>query len=160
VSLSIEPSVIDVTTNVGGAAAITITVRITDDASGFRNGQIQFTSPSGEQIVATGFFAGNRISGTDLDGVYQERMWVPPLTIPSFVPERGTWTVSFLSVIDKASPVNQRVYTANELATAGLPNSFENRCLFVCPAPSALSSPSNETLTTITSQTWRTQEDA
>ena len=79
-----NPKTIDVS---AGPQTVTVTVRITDDLSGFEFGNFIFLSPSGQQVSSAGYNAQNRVSGNSLDGVYQASTAIPQFS------EAGTWRV-------------------------------------------------------------------
>ena len=79
-----NPKTVDVSS---GPQIITITMRITDDLSGFDFGNFLILSPSGQQVISGGYNSANRISGNSLDGVYEV-----VATVPQFS-EAGTWHV-------------------------------------------------------------------
>ena len=79
-----NPKTIDVS---AGPQTVTITLRITDDLSGFEFGNFLLISPSGQQVSSGGYNAQNRISGNSLDGVYQAAAVIPQFS------EAGTWRV-------------------------------------------------------------------
>jgi len=118
-SLSLSPPAVNTST---GAQNIVVTARVTDNLAGTGVGrnlfEIRFRSPSGNQFVWTSMFSTNRISGTELDGVYQSTMNVPAFS------ESGTWNVEYVNLNDAAG--NFRRMTATQLANAGHPTSFTN----------------------------------
>lgn len=59
-----NPKTIDVS---AGPQTATITLRITDDLSGFEFGNFLFISPSGQQVLSGGYNAPNRIAGNSLE---------------------------------------------------------------------------------------------
>lgn len=79
-----NPKTIDVS---AGPQTVTITLRITDDLSGFDFGNFLLISPSGQQVSSGGYNAQNRVSGNSLDGVYQVSAVIPQFS------EAGTWRV-------------------------------------------------------------------
>ena len=79
-----NPKTIDVSS---GPQTVTITLRITDDLSGFEFGNFVMVSPSGQQVSSAGYNAPNRISGNSLDGVYEVSAVIPQFS------EAGTWRV-------------------------------------------------------------------
>ncbi|WP_035606057.1 hypothetical protein [Haloferula sp. BvORR071] len=99
ISSALNPSVVDIT---AGAGNITLTLEITDEGSGFRQGNIGvYTSGPDNWTGATFFDSGSRISGDELDGIYQ-------ITLPvaAFGPA-GTWRIG-ASLVDWDG--NQRDY--------------------------------------------------
>jgi hypothetical protein len=105
-----NPKTIDVSS---GPQTVTLTLRITDDLSGFEFGSFIFISPSGQQISSAGFNAQHRISGNSLDGVYQLST-----TIPQFS-EAGTWRVIQLFLRDSVG--NSAVFSQSDLISRGFP---------------------------------------
>ncbi|HEX4491802.1 MAG TPA: fibronectin type III domain-containing protein, partial [Acidimicrobiia bacterium] len=112
---------------VTGPATITVTARITDDASGFSSGDFPFDSPSGNSDADAYFSSGNRISGTNVDGTYRTTMTIAQGS------ESGTWSMSSGSVQDQAS--NSRSYSYSDFVNAGFPASFTNTSAKVPGAP-------------------------
>ncbi len=110
VSLNVSPSSIDTSL---ASANITFTVHIADDLSGASVGspsppsQIVMQGPSGTQLVQASFGAGQRVSGSSLDGVYATTIAVPRYS------EQGTWSVLSLAVNDNAG--NSRTYGVTDL---------------------------------------------
>ncbi len=82
VALSFSAASVNVST---AAQTLTVNATITDNLSGVRYGDIEFTGPTGQ---VTEFVYLPRITGTDLNGSYQAT--VP---FPRFV-EPGVWTAS------------------------------------------------------------------
>jgi hypothetical protein len=118
-AFSIEPTVIDTSI---GPQDVKLTLRITDDLAGVSftsdtyYNRIWFRSPSGAQYAGafrTGF---QRIQGNELDGVYEAIV-----TIPRFS-EAGTWKPNLFRIEDRTH--NVRNLSADQLATAGLPNAI------------------------------------
>ena len=102
---------------------ITVTAHITDDLSGNSGARgvysfVRFSSPSEQQYGNATFIDGTRISGTALDGVYQDSF-----TLPQFS-QCGTWKVSLLRLIDEAG--NHQSLSASDLAGQGFPTTFHN----------------------------------
>ncbi|MFY9570863.1 MAG: hypothetical protein WAV20_05655, partial [Blastocatellia bacterium] len=91
VELSISPSSIDVTS---GPQDVAFTIRATDALSGFSSGSFAIFSPSAGQAKFGSFGAFNRISGDEMDGVYQT-----VVTFPQFS-EAGTWHISGVNLFD------------------------------------------------------------
>jgi len=106
-----NPKTIDVSS---GPQTVTVTLRITDDLSGFEFGSFIFISPSGQQISSAGFNAQHRITGNSLDGVYEV-----PTTIPQFS-EAGTWHVIQLFLRDSVG--NSAVFSQSDLISRGFPS--------------------------------------
>ncbi|MGL4401179.1 MAG: DUF7035 domain-containing protein [Luteolibacter sp.] len=81
-SISTAPSTVDVTS---AAATVTVTLRITDDTSGFFEGSTSVRTPTGAWTGSTYFNGENRISGDKFDGIY-----VVEVTVPRYGPP-GVW---------------------------------------------------------------------
>src|SRR5437763_440470 len=78
------------------SADITLSLHITDNLSGYTpdwSAVAVFTSPSGGQQWNA--YAGNLITGTTLDGVYQATLHLPAFS------ESGNWSVSFVGMRDR-----------------------------------------------------------
>ena len=124
VALSIDPSVVDVST---GDADINFTIRATDDLSGVHNVVVNLVSPSGwRRIVEDGTtFVG---PAPDIDHVIAnyftdiDKVHVARLTLPRFS-ESGIWRLESVALYDYLS--NHREYGPAELKELGLPDSFE-----------------------------------
>ncbi len=97
----------------GSDQTLTATVRLTDNLSGVSYCQAYFYSPSNGQNVGVGFGAGNRTSGTALDGTYQATM-----TVRRYA-EAGDWKLNYIYVGDAVG--NYRYYYA---PGSGQPNIF------------------------------------
>ena len=69
-SLSVNTNSVDTST---GPQTVTFTMEITDNLSGFAEGQVRIGYGAG----SSGAFLGNRISGDDLDGIYQASVTMP-----------------------------------------------------------------------------------
>ncbi len=83
-SISTAPGSVNVTS---ADATITVTLRITDDISGFSEGSTSVRTPTGAWTGSTYFTDGNRISGDKFDGIYAVEVHVPRYGPP------GTWKV-------------------------------------------------------------------
>ena len=93
VSVNFTPTSVDVTDS---SQSVIVTVRITDNISGFTSGAVYFTRPAGGGEAVAFINSANRISGTANDGIYQATA-----TIPQFAPA-GTWRQSRTAVQDQA----------------------------------------------------------
>jgi hypothetical protein len=78
--------------------------------------QVFFVEPDGQRNFAM-FSDGQRISGTNVDGVYQYQMTVPQCSA------QGTWTTQSFSLVDNAG--NSQSLNAIQLANVGFPTSFQ-----------------------------------
>ena len=88
--------------NVGlSAGTVTVRLRITDNLSGFSDGNVSVYTPAGEWTGSTNFNEGARVSGNRYDGIYQ--IVVP---VPRYGPP-GTWRIG-CSLIDRRQ--NSREY--------------------------------------------------
>ena len=96
--ISTSPGTVNVTS---AAATVTVTLRITDDLSGFSEGSTSVRTPTGAWTGSTYFTGGNRISGDKFDGIYSVE--VP---VPRYGPQ-GTWKVDCYV---KDAAANEREY--------------------------------------------------
>jgi hypothetical protein len=83
--LSVTPNPVDVS---GGPATALVTLRITDDVSGLNDGNVGILTPTGSWTGSSYFSEFWRISGDELDGIYQVEIDVPQYAAP------GTWSLS------------------------------------------------------------------
>ena len=101
------------------ARTVTLTARITDNLAGNAGAgyssspsQIRFQSPSGNQSVVASLSAASAlVSGTPLDGMYEDEMTLPRFSEP------GTWTIGNVLVVDQVG--NARSFNATQAALAG-----------------------------------------
>lgn len=94
-SFTVTPDPVDITT---GSQTLTVSLHITDDASGFSFGTLDLYNPS-LTLVANKFFAGSsRTSGNSLEGDYQFTVSIPAYSQP------GNWMLQ-LMVRDSSSQV-------------------------------------------------------
>jgi len=105
-----NPKTIDVG---AGPQTVTITLRITDDLSGFEFGNFLFISPSGQQVLSGGYNLSSRIAGNSLDGVYQASAVIPQFS------EAGTWRVIQVFLRDQVG--NSIVLGEPDLINRGFP---------------------------------------
>src|SRR5687768_29502 len=105
-----NPKTIDVG---AGPQTVTITLRITDDLSGFEFGNFLLLSPSGQQVSSGGYNAQHRVSGNSLDGVYQASAVIPQFS------EAGTWRVIQVFLRDQVG--NTVVLGEADLINRGFP---------------------------------------
>lgn len=105
-----NPKTIDVST---GPQTVTLTLRITDDLSGFDFGNFLFLSPSGQQVISGGYNAPNRIAGNSIDGVYEVTGHIPQFS------EAGTWRVIQVFLRDQVG--NTVVLGEPDLISRGFP---------------------------------------
>jgi hypothetical protein len=105
-----NPKTVDVG---GGQQNVVLTLRITDDLSGFEFGNFLFISPSGQQVLAGGINAPHRISGNALDGIYEVTATVPQFS------EAGTWRVIQIFLRDVVG--NTTVFNESDLIGRGFP---------------------------------------
>lgn len=110
---SIAPATIDTST---ASESVTLTLRITDDISGFEFGNFLFFSPSGQQVNSGGYNQPHRISGDALDGIYQVTT-----TFPQFS-EVGTWRLFQVFLRDAVG--NSAVINESDLITRGFPTTL------------------------------------
>lgn len=106
-----NPKTIDVG---AGPQTVTITLRITDDLSGFDFGNFLFISPSGQQVLSGGYNASSRIAGNSLDGVYQSSAVIPQFS------EAGSWRVIQVFLRDQVG--NSAVLSQPDLINRGFPS--------------------------------------
>ena len=78
-----------------------VTLRITDDLSGFSEGSTSVRTPTGAWTGSTYFTGGNRISGDKFDGIY-----VVEVPVPRYGPP-GIWKVDCYV---KDAAANEREY--------------------------------------------------
>ncbi|MFC1762660.1 hypothetical protein ACFL6U_11340 [Planctomycetota bacterium] len=114
VELQINPSFIDVTS---GGQNMTLTLRITDDLSGFKHLYCYLYSPSQNQRIELYVDERDRITGDAINGIYQK-------TIPfSESSETGTW---FLGLIEFSDNLNTTRYLyQTDLIDLGFPTEIE-----------------------------------
>jgi len=115
VDLSFTPSTVDVSS---GPATVQITIHVTDDVSGFYQGQVSFLNPSGyiSEELATSlsvFPINTLVSGTINDGVFSSTLTVPQSS------EAGTWTLTVVWLRDNL--INDITIYTSELQAAGFP---------------------------------------
>jgi hypothetical protein len=115
VSFNFDPKSTDTSTS---SQEITITARTTDDLSGLDQGSIRFYSPSQSQSTNAWFSFNQRISGDDLDGVYECKMTLPQYS------EAGTWKLDYISVYDEVG--NRRRLSYDDASNLGFPTTFQN----------------------------------
>ncbi len=115
VSFNFDPKSTDTSTS---SQEITITARTTDDLSGLDQGSIGFYSPSQSQSANAWFSFNQRISGDDLDGVYECKMTLPQYS------EAGTWKLDYISVYDEVG--NRRRLSYDDASNLGFPTTFQN----------------------------------
>jgi hypothetical protein len=103
-AVSFSPNPVDVSS---GSQVVTATVTATDAGSGVASGYMVLASPDGKQsyLAATSFTLS---SGTPQSGT-----WTATITVPRYA-EAGTWSVSQLSLTDKAG--NSAFYSAGRTA--------------------------------------------
>ena len=114
---SFSPTSLDAST---GPVDVTVTLRITDDLSGFDDGRLYFMSPTEAQRVFAYVDSSDVVSCDvldPLDCVYEET-----LTIPQFA-EMGTWTVEYFEFGDVVG--NQNLMEESDFVAAGLPTEIE-----------------------------------
>jgi hypothetical protein len=125
-SLAISPTVIDTSSN---SQTILLTVRLTDDLSGFAAPEpgapflagawAEFTSPAGDvdsPILYVSFSPAMRVSGDDFDGIYTNALIVPRFS------RTGNWTLLEFYVSDAVG--NRRQMSLAELRRLGFPTQF------------------------------------
>ena len=100
------PATIDTSAS---SQSVSLTLRITDDVSGFEFGNFIFLSPSGQQVNSSGYNSAHRISGNALDGVYEVTTSFPQFS------EIGTWRV--IQVFFRDAVGNSVVLSESDLFT-------------------------------------------
>jgi hypothetical protein len=109
VNFSFSPTSVDVA---NGAQTVTVTVRITDELSGFGSGSVSFVSPSGGQYRGTSIQASNLVDGNIHDGTYRADIVFPQFS------EAGTWRVYAFYMWDRVG--NQTYLYDPDIAALGL----------------------------------------
>jgi IPT/TIG domain len=110
VSLALAPASVETTSS---AQTVTATAEITDNASGFARGSIDFKAPTGEHITQPVSFV--RVSGTATKGIYEAKA-----TFKQYI-QAGTWTVSDVSMVDAVG--NEANITTAQLEAKAFPHS-------------------------------------
>lgn len=101
-----------------GGANLTITEHLTDDSAGVSYSCFFLRSPSGRQNRnACNQEPYTRVSGTDLDGIYEARLLFPQFS------EAGTWHVISAYVVDFVG--NGTFYDEQALISAGIATTVE-----------------------------------
>jgi len=93
-SFDFVPKTVDVS---AGPQNVIITMRITDNLSGFTWGFLRVASPSTAQLVTACPWSGDRIAGDATDGTYRFE-----ITIPQYS-EAGEWHMGNFDVHDAAN---------------------------------------------------------
>ncbi len=83
--LAVNPASVEVSAS---AATVTVTARITDEAAGFLDGSFAIYSAEDNWTGSVYFTGGDRISGDEIDGIYQVTLPVPRYGAA------GTWQVT------------------------------------------------------------------
>lgn len=86
-SAAISPVVADITET---AQSVTVTLDITDDASGLQSGNLFLYNAASDYVASTYFTAAQRTAGDALDGTYEVSLDIPMLGAP------GTWRIDAL----------------------------------------------------------------
>lgn len=94
---------------------VCFTVRITDDVSGFSSGSVFGFAPGGTSNLGGGISASQRVSGTELDGVFLGTLRVPRFSAA------GAWSLRFV-LIDRSG--HSSSIDSAALGTLGLPTEF------------------------------------
>jgi len=100
----------------GGPQNITVTLRITDALSGYRDGALSFTSPSQKHSVGCAVFQQSRTSGDMRDGVYQTVLYFPQYS------ELGEWQIGSCFFNDNVG--NSIFYSGADFAALGFPTTL------------------------------------
>ncbi len=130
-SFDFDPKSVDTSTS---SQDITFTVRLKDDLSGIGMSDdlvsywsgASFQSPSGEQRVSVSFHQNDRVSGTDLDGIYESKMTLPRYS------EKGTWKLDYVSISDRVG--NTKRLDKDDMTSLGFPTEFQNDPSYNPPA--------------------------
>jgi IPT/TIG domain len=109
-SFTLTPSSVNTTTS---AQTVTATAEITDNASGFAHGSLDFKKPTGEHLTVPMSFV--RVSGTATKGVYEAKTSFNRYT------QSGTWSIGLMNLGDAVG--NEVNFTAAELEAKSLPHS-------------------------------------
>ncbi|MDD3524534.1 MAG: SdrD B-like domain-containing protein, partial [Candidatus Cloacimonetes bacterium] len=110
-----DPKAVDSATS---SQKITLTTHLIDNLSGFSSGNVRFKSPSEGQSVSVSLSPLDRISGDELDGVYEDDMTIPQYS------ELGTWKLDYLSLRDWGG--SRRQLSQVDVAALGFPTKFRN----------------------------------
>jgi hypothetical protein len=140
-SILISPTVVDTSTN---SQPILLTVRLTDDLSGFTapgpaqpsfaGATATFSSPVGgaqSQTRSVSFSPYARASGNELDGIYTNTLLLPPFS------RAGTWRLTQFTVSDAVG--NRRQLSLAQLRSLGFPTEFTVQGTEDLAAPEILS---------------------
>jgi uncharacterized repeat protein (TIGR01451 family) len=126
-----DPKSVDTSTS---SKDITFTARLTDDLSGIGMSDdfvsywsgASFHSPSGGQRVSVSFHQNDRVSGMDLDGIYESKINLPRYS------EKGTWKLDYVSISDRVG--NTKRLNKDDMTTLGFPTEFQNDPSYNPPA--------------------------
>jgi hypothetical protein len=91
-SFYFTPNTVD---EISGPAEITVTARIVDSQSGFSRAMFDFESPTTGEYFWVDFYSGDRISGSEFDGIYQTTRTLPQNS------ETGIWELRHVEVSDR-----------------------------------------------------------
>ena len=83
-ALEVTPGGVDVSV---AAAVATVTLQVTDAVAGFQSGDLDVIDPNGRTTGSFSFSTGERVSGDNLNGIYQVQIAIPRYATP------GAWTV-------------------------------------------------------------------
>ena len=109
-----SPKIINTTDSSGD---IKFTAHLADDLSGIEGANARFRSPSESQSISASFSSWYRISGTDLDGIYE-----CSVTLPRYS-EQGIWTLYSVTLSDRVG--NRRSLNKADMMNLGFPVEFE-----------------------------------
>jgi len=118
-SFDFSPKVIDAWTS---SQEITVTLKVSDDLSGFASSEIRFCSPSGDQYI------DNKLPFTPIDPPFmlfdsgRFETSDTKIKVPRYS-EKGTWELSFLILVDRAG--NEVRLEMEDLVAMGFPTEFE-----------------------------------
>ncbi|HPR65622.1 MAG TPA: SdrD B-like domain-containing protein, partial [Methanothrix sp.] len=127
-SFDFDPKAVDTSTS---SQEITATAHLTDDLSGFSSASVWFESPSDGQSVGVSLSFNDRISGDELDGIYEDEMTLPQYSEP------GTWKLDYISLSDSVG--NRKRLSQDDAKALGFPTEFEVESLGDAKPPDVLS---------------------
>jgi len=95
------------------SADITFTAHLADDQSGLESAHALFFSPSRSESLSISFYPRDRVSGTDLDGIYERSVTLPRYS------EQGTWSLEYAWLTDRVG--NTRELNRADVIAIGFP---------------------------------------
>jgi hypothetical protein len=109
-TFSISPASVNTTS---GSQTVTLTAEITDNASGFAQGNVIFISPSGAKVNTSASFV--KVSGTGTKGIYEAQATFTPYVAS------GTWKVHNVKLVDAVG--NEANISTTQLEEKGFAHS-------------------------------------